>query len=275
MAENSELTGARPADERDPFNLEKKPIMVKSIDRAAMILQCISNGVFTVSDIAARCRLGKSTVHRLLNALREAGLVIQDPVNRDYLFGDLLTHLVTHPRMTHEFLLRAAEPEMRFLGDYTKEAVSLGIKSGIKSVTLQSIPSTHALRVVDEAKFQGELYAGAMGKVLLSQLGSAELQRLGQFFRAEYAEANGEFNAAQFLQEIERIREQGYAVSGGERVAGAMCITVPVKYYHVPAVLSILGPESRLTPRTREYLDLLWAAANRIGQRIRDTKKLT
>jgi len=54
-----------------------------------------------------------------------------------------------------------------------------------------------------------------------------------------------------------------------------MCIAAPVRYYHVPAALSILGPESRLTPHTREYLDLLLAAANRIGQRVRETRKLT
>jgi len=275
MTANKELPELHPASERDPFELEKKPIMVKSIDRAALILACISKGTTTVSDIAAQCRLGKSTVHRLLNALREAGLVMQDPVNRDYLFGDLLSQLVTNPRMTHEYLVRAAEPEMRFLGEYTQEAVSLGIKSGIKSVSLQNIPSTHALRVVDEVKFQGELYAGAMGRVLLSQLGNAEVQRLGQFFRVELQETSGRFSEARFLEDIERVREQGYAVSGGERVPGAMCITVPVKYYHVPAILSILGPESRLTPRTREYLDLLLAGANRIGQRIRETRKLT
>jgi IclR family acetate operon transcriptional repressor len=274
MTMNQEPSERRPAAEPDPFELEKKPIMVKSIDRAALILQCIADGVTTVSDIAARCRLGKSTVHRLLNALLDAGLVMRDPVNRDYLFGDLLSQLVTNPRTTHEYLVRAAEPEMRLLGEYTKEAVSLGIKSGVNSISLRSIPSTHALRVVDEAKFQGELYAGAMGRMLLSQLGSAELQRIGQFFRVELAEANGDFNEARFLEDIEHVRGQGYAVSGGERVAGAMCITVRVWHYHAPVVLSILGPESRLTPRTREYLDLLLAAANRIGQRLRETRKL-
>jgi IclR family acetate operon transcriptional repressor len=275
METNTELNETKPAVEPDLFELEKKPIMVKSIDRAAIILHCISDGINTVSDIAAHCRLGKSTVHRLLNALREAGLVMRDPVNRDYLFGDLLSRLVTNPRMTHEYLVRAAAREMAFLADYTKEAVSLGVKSGINFIGLASLPSAHALRVVDDTNFHGDLYAGASGRVLLSQLGSAEVQRVAQFFQAEFAEGPNRFNEARFLEDIDRIREQGYAVSGGERVYGAMCIAAPVRYYHVPAALSILGPESRLTPHTREYLDLLLAAANRIGQRVRETRKLT
>ncbi len=274
MEVNTELNEARPAIEPDLFELEKKPIMVKSIDRAANVLYCISEGINTVSDIATHCQLGKSTVHRLLNALRESGLVMRDPVYRDYLFGDLLSRLVANPRMTHEYLVRAAAQEMEFLADYTKEAVSLGVKSGINYVGLANLPSAHALRVVDDVNFHGDLYAGASGRVLLSQLGTAEVQRVAQFFEAEYAEARNRFDEARFLEDIDRIREQGYAVSGGERVYGAMCIAVPVRYYHVPAALSILGPESRLTPHTREYLDLLLAAANRIGQRVRETRKL-
>lgn len=275
METNTEFNEEWPAAEQDLFNLEKKPIMVKSIDRAAIILHCISNGITTISDIAAHCHLGKSTVHRLLNALREAGLVMRDPVNRDYLFGDLLSRLVANPKVTHEYLVRAAEPEMRFLADYTKEGISLGVKSGMNYIGLSAIPSTHALRVVDDVNFHGDLYAGATGRVLLCQLGKVELRRVAQFFRAELAEENSRFNEARFLEDIERIREQGYAVSGGERVFGAVCLAVPVKYYHVPAALSIVGPESRLTPRTREYLDLLLAAANRIGQRIREMQSLT
>ena len=274
MTTNAELNNRQTTPDQDLFEIDKKPIMVKSIDRAAIILHCISNGITTVTDIAAHCQLSKSTVHRLLNALRESGLIMRDPVNRDYLFGDLLSRLVTNPRMTHEYLVRSAAREMQFLGDYTREAISLGIKSGINCIGLANIPSTHPLRVVDEMDFYGDLYVGASGKVLLSQLGSAELQRVAQYFKSELPEGNRRFNEGKFLEEIERIREQGYAVSGGERVAGAMCIAAPVKHYHLPAVLSIFGPENRLTPHTREYLDLLLAATNRISQRIRDTRNL-
>ena len=275
MEPNTEVNDVPPAVEPDPFALEKKPILVKSIDRAAIILHCISNGINTVSDIAAQSHLGKSTVHRLLNALREAGLVMRDPVSRDYLFGDLLSRLVTNPKMTHEYLVRAAAREMEFLAGYTKEAIAIGVKSGINYIGLANLPSTRALRVVDDVNFHGDLYAGASGRVLLSQLSSAELQRVAQFFQAELAEGNNRFNETRFREDIEHVREQGYAVSGGERVYGALCIAAPVRYYHVPAVLSILGPESRLTPHTREYLDLLLASANRIGQRLRETRKLT
>ncbi|MCJ7605370.1 MAG: helix-turn-helix domain-containing protein, partial [Dehalococcoidales bacterium] len=255
----------------DIFDSGKKPVMVKSIYRTANILNCISNGINSITDIAAHCNLSKSTVHRLLHALGESGLVMRDPINREYLFGHLISRLVSNPRITHEYLIRSATREMQFLGDYTREAISLGIKAGMNYVGLHIIPSTYALRVVDDRNSFANLHVGSSGRVLLSQISNAELQRAMQYFKADLPDGQVPFDEKYLVADIERIREQGYAVSGGERVPGATCIAVPVKYYHLPAVLSLFGPESRISPHTREYLDALLAAANRIGMRIRET----
>ena len=40
----------------------------KSIHRAAKILICLSDGVYTITDIAKQCKLSKSTAYRLLVA---------------------------------------------------------------------------------------------------------------------------------------------------------------------------------------------------------------
>jgi DNA-binding IclR family transcriptional regulator len=50
---------------------------VQSIRRAAEILNCISSGTNSVTDIANKCNLSKSTVHRLLKALAEPELLMQ------------------------------------------------------------------------------------------------------------------------------------------------------------------------------------------------------
>lgn len=274
MMTNAEL----PMDDNiaimENLDAEQKPIMVKSIYRAASILYCISNGINSVSDIASHCNLSKSTVHRLLHALGESGLVMRDPVNREYYFGRMITRLVSNPYITHEFLIGSASREMEFLSDYTREAVALGVKVGMNYVGLHNIPSTHALRIVDDKQFLGNLWAGSSGKVLLSQVGNAELQRVLQYFKTELADGQERFSQQGLVEEIDRIREQGYAISGGEMVAGGICLSVPIKYYHLPAVLSLFGPESRVQLHTREYIDALLGAANRIGIRVRETRNI-
>jgi DNA-binding IclR family transcriptional regulator len=70
-------------ESRKPISSDngKKETAVQSVRRAAEILNCISNGMSSVTDIAERCNLSKSTVHRLLKALGESELVMQDPIN--------------------------------------------------------------------------------------------------------------------------------------------------------------------------------------------------
>ncbi len=87
-----------------PLDANKKPAAVKSIYRAANILTCVSNGFNSITDIAEYCGLSKSTVHRLLKALGESNLIVQDPVSREYYLGQLITKLLTKPHITHEYL---------------------------------------------------------------------------------------------------------------------------------------------------------------------------
>src|SRR5215467_9603603 len=62
---------------------------VQSIERAARLLRAMaaqSDGAM-LSALARETALGKGTVHRLLNALIEAGLVFQDQENKRYRLG--------------------------------------------------------------------------------------------------------------------------------------------------------------------------------------------
>lgn len=87
-------------DGRKQSDINKKETAVQSIQRAADILNCISDNVNSVTDIAARCNLSKSTVHRLLKALSESSLVMQDPINHQYFLGDLIIKLISTPLTT-------------------------------------------------------------------------------------------------------------------------------------------------------------------------------
>ena len=53
-------------------------------------------------------------------------------------------------------------------------------------------------------------------------------------------------------EEIEQVREQGYAVDNGEEIKDVHCIGVPIfDYRHHPiAAIWIVGPEYRLTKET-------------------------
>ena len=247
---------------------EKKTNAVKSISRAADVLFCLSNGINTVTDIAIHCGLSKSTVHRLLKALKESHLAMQDPITQQYHLGPLITRLSSNPQTNHNYLITCAMEEMKRLWDIAEETVTLNIMIGIQYVRLHEIPSKHNLRVIDTYDPVGPIFIGATAKVLLSQLNDEELRIAMKTLSFKRVTEHSVTDKKLVIAQSKKIRQQGYAISYGERIAGSLCISAPIKDYFHPASLSIVGPESRLKRRVTDLVREVKASTRRITNNI-------
>ena len=257
---------------RKPLDAHKKPSAVKSIYRAASILTCVSNGFNSITDIAEYCGLSKSTVHRLLKALGESNLIVQDPVTHEYYLGQLITRLVSKPQITHEHLITCANKEMNHLSDITGETICLGTIRGLQYVALYEIPSRYQLRVVEaDPKILSPIFAGAGGKTLLSLLGSKELKAALKNIQTECLTGSTAIDIESLREQVKTIQHQGYCITTDEMVVGAMCISAPIHNYVLPVSLSIIGPTGRLGPKTEDYLEILLSATSRISKKLAES----
>jgi DNA-binding IclR family transcriptional regulator len=247
---------------------DTKQTTMQSIDRAANILDCISSGRHSLTDIANHCHLGKSTAYRLLQALAENNLVAKDPISRQYYLGHLITHLISKPEITQQFLILCADEEIKRLAEFTGETVSFGLLAGLRYLNLQSYPSKYDLRVIEAPRKIGSVYAGAAGRALLSQLDRKELKRAMGCLKLEPITEFTNIDKEKVLDQLKLIQKQGYAISSNELTVGSMCLAAPVKNYSLPAVIYILAPESRLKSRTSEFLERLLYASERISYNI-------
>lgn len=236
-----------------------------SIAHATGILTCISHDTHALTDIARQCNLGKSTVHRVLKLLEQSRLVVQDAMNRRYYLGSLITQLAANPITTHEYLIMCANEEMKHLSKMSEETVTLDIMIGVQHFSLYEIPSQHDLRVTQESSMSGPWQAGASVKVLLSLLNDKQLKTALDSLNITRATERTVTSQEQLTAQVKEIRQQGYAVSYGERVPGAMCVSVPIKNYSLPVALSVVGPESRLRPREKEVIAELKSSSARIS----------
>jgi IclR family transcriptional regulator, KDG regulon repressor len=258
-----------------PANGNKKASAVKSIYRAANILTCVSSGLNSITDIAEYCKLSKSTVHRLLKALGESNLIVQDPVSREYYLGQLITKLISRPQITHEYLIASTDKELKRLANITEETICLGIMTGLKYFGLREIPSKHQLRVVEaEPNIVAPIYAGASGKVLLSQLNNIELKLAVKNIQLEPITDFTVTSIEELIKQIRRTRQLGYAISADEVVTGATSIAAPINNYALPVSLSLIGPTARIKPKIKTYLKLLLNSAGVISNNISDTNEL-
>ncbi len=248
----------------------KKENAVQSVRRAAEILDCISEGISSVTDIAEKCGLSKSTVHRLLKALGESELVMQDPVNHQYFLGYSIIKLISTPLATQEYLTSCASEEMTRLSETSGETVSLGIKMGMKSVNIHVVTSKSDLKV-DGANLRiRPIHLGVDGTMLLSQLDDYQVSNILSNIRTETKNRASKFDTGELMSMIQSARRQGYAIGDSEVTLGVTCISAPVKNYALPAVLSLVGPEVRMKPITMELIQQVVNCAARISDKLKE-----
>jgi DNA-binding IclR family transcriptional regulator len=162
-------------------------------------------------------------------------------------------------------VVEVAIPIMKELAQKTHETVSLQVISGHERVCIcrfeGDYPITRHIKVGDK----GPLMRGAAGKIIAAGLKEPELELIIRRYIQE-GKIRAEDTPA-ILKELKGIREQGSAVSTGERIPGSASIGVPIKDIlgNTQASLSISTVLDRLTENNKKtYLNLLFEAARQI-----------
>jgi IclR family transcriptional regulator, KDG regulon repressor len=242
-----------------------------SLERATDILLCLGNGINSATEIADYCEYSISTVHRLLQSLTDLGWVVQDDVSHKYFIGALAYKLSSNLASAHRYLVLHALKEMSRLANLTQETIMLGGMDQFNFLRLHDIPSPHNLRIIEASdKMKGQ-YLGASAKVLLSQLEDKELKKLLKHIKNEPVTSSSIVDNGILMEQILQIRKDGYTVSYGERIKGAICIAAPITGYFCPLALSIIGPDDRLKPSVDNYIKELISSTRLISKEIAGT----
>ena len=249
-------------------NITQKPTAIRAVSRAVNILVCLGNGINTVTDIANCCKLSKPTVYRLLQTLEESLMVTQDPTTHRYYLGPLINRIASDPRTNHRYLVNCALEELTHLWNLSGETVELNLMVGLQYIRLYEIQSKYELKVVAGPDPVGPVYVGATAKVLLSQLEDHELKSALKSIKISRVTEHSVINKKELMEQAKEIRRQGYAVSYGERIPDALCISAPIKDYFWPVALSLVGPVNRLEPRVEEITKEVVTRANHITNTI-------
>jgi IclR family transcriptional regulator, KDG regulon repressor len=251
-----------------------KTTNVTSIIRAIHIMQSISKGNGKISQIAIDVNLTKGTTHRLLATLVKARFVVQDPISLEYSLGPALLELVSNPNVTHANLVNCALEHMKCLRDLTDETVVLHVRSGMERVCIACIESTQPIRYTNTVGFVTPLYLGGAGKILLAEQKDQDLSLILGNMDLVPMTPTTITDRAKLMEEIQKVREQGYATSFGERIAGSASVSVAVRNYIKPVALSVYGPLSRFKlDELNHLLDQMKATSNKISNRLRAQMK--
>jgi IclR family acetate operon transcriptional repressor len=240
--------------------------MSESVRRVVGLLDTLARADedLTVRELAAHVDVSKSAAQRMLAALVETGLAVQDPSTRRYGLGPLTLVLGTAYQRRIDLRAIAAGP-MTALRDLTGETVGLSVRVGEELLHIDQVESRSELRRTFEIGKALPLWAGAPSRVLLSDLPDEEVERIIRAHRPSQVVPVAPPPAEEFMASVQKCREIGWASAFEETIPGVNTVAAPVRRQDgsIAATISITGPTSRLEPGRVEELvpDLLRVTA--------------
>jgi len=180
-----------------------------------------------LSELYQRTGWPKSTIHGLLSTLREGGLVEQGGDGK-YCLGIRLFEYGCSVSSSWD-IGAIARPYLQSICARLEESVFLSVLNRAAVVTLAEEESRASLRVVSEVGARLPLHCTSQGKLFLANLSAAECRRLLTRGELKAYTPHTFTTPEQFAPELQRIREQGYAVENGEYKIGLRSVSAPIR----------------------------------------------
>jgi len=230
--------------------------------RVAVMLQL--EGGLTVSEVAARLGVARSTAHRVLQTLVYRDFAVQDE-RRVYHPGPVL-ELAAHSQSTTSRQRTVALPHLHRLVETLDESVNLTIRTGDLTRFVASVEAARTLRVSSREGMVFPAVQTTGGLLLLAELPAPDLRAL--YSEERFTErAHERPDLPRLRTELARIRRQGFAVNHERSEHGVVAVGVPLRDGEGTAVaaLSVSMPSVRYD---KQGLPRLVAVLQRAAARI-------
>ncbi|TNJ65811.1 IclR family transcriptional regulator [Paenibacillus hemerocallicola] len=247
--------------------MDDTKLTVRAVERALDILSAFTDETeLSLTEIAARTQLHKSTVHRLLASLEGKDFVTRNAETEKYRLGFRIWELAANLSQSDDPAIML-QPEMERLRDSLGETVSLYVRDGGERIRIQAVQSNQAIRRVAPIGARLPLNVGASSKVLIA-FAESEVQK--QVLEA--LEWSGAAEKQSFVRQMTEISRFGYATSVEEREPGAAAVAAPIfnRGHKLVAALAVSGPSNRFTvEKMKEHASQIIEAANRMGKMLK------
>ncbi|QCS44938.1 IclR family transcriptional regulator [Natrinema versiforme] len=195
-----------------------------------------------VRELADYIDVPKSTVHIYLKSLEDAGYVVQ----RDGQYQLSLRFLQVGGQVRHNNgLYQVGRNEIDELAQETGEVATIGCEEcGYRVMLYRTEPIGAIFNNAPTGEYT-RMHWTALGKAMLSQQSDERIGEIIEEHGLPQATEHTIVDRDALQDEIETVREQGYAIEDEERVNGVRSVAVPVSSEGVTAdaAISVAGPK--------------------------------
>ncbi|GEN36352.1 MULTISPECIES: IclR family transcriptional regulator [Aneurinibacillus] len=243
--------------------------IIQSVERALRILDLFDEyeTELKITDISARMNLHKSTVHSLLKTLQKFRYIEQNMENGKYRLGMKLFERGNF--VIHNLDIRSvAKNHLTELSMKTGNTIHLVILDGKEGVYIDKVEGSSATVLYSRIGRRIPIHCSAVGKVLVAFKSQTELAAILKGYEYRLNTANTIANEKDFLTELKKVKDQGFALDNEENEPGVACIAVPIRNHtgEVVAAMSMSQPATRLNSQSmEEAVAMLKEAAQEIS----------
>ncbi len=237
---------------------------VASFSRGLQVMEILAahpSGL-TLTEMAEKAGLTRAGARRFLLTLVASGYAVQD--GRKFLLSSRLIS-VARTWMSGSSLWAFAEPFMRSVSLTLNESCSAAILAEQDVVYVARVAGRRILSVALHVGTRLPAYCTAMGRVLLSDLKPAELERFLAKATIRANTAKTITDRARLAAKIAEVRDAGFAVVDEELEIGLRSIAVPIRDRtgKIVAAINVSTQSARFSPDAmeREILPHLKQAA--------------
>jgi IclR family transcriptional regulator, KDG regulon repressor len=275
-ADRAPPRASRAADRAEPGAAAREASRhnLKSLFKLIDILDCFStlDRELSVTEIARRTRMPKSTAHRLADSLRAVGFLEQDASRDHYRLGLKLFELGSTV-LANMPLHREARPFVDSLTKLSGEAVHLCVFDGTHMVTVERAePATSAHNTLTTME-ASTCYSTGVGKATLAFQSEAVIEKVIRLGLRPLTRSTI-IDPQRLREELALTRSRGYAFDDGEHEPSVRCVGAPIRNVagRVFAAISVTGParrfpDERIEPLAELVISHAAAISARLGYR--------
>ncbi|MEJ2262150.1 MAG: IclR family transcriptional regulator [Anaerolineales bacterium] len=202
----------------------------------------------TLTEIVEATGINKTTVFRIVATLEKAGYLMRDSDTRRYRPGIKVLQL-GFTAISSLDIRQVARPYLVQLSQQVGETVSLSVLDGMEIVYIDRVRNQQIVGVVLGMGSRLPAHCASMGKAMLAHLPPEELRRRLDQAGLKPRTPKSLVDWAALEDELERVRQQGYAINDEELEIGLRAVAAPIwdSSSQVVAAANITGSAAMLS----------------------------
>lgn len=220
-------------------------MILQTVDRALSILEMIAEKPMSQKDLEIETGLNRTTLSRLLFTLADRKYIRKDETSGRYKIGLKVVEIGSV--MLNQIELKTeALPHLRELTQNMGRVCHMGILSQGEVVYIEKLEPLTSIRMFSGIGKRVPVHSTSLGKALLMDKSKDEIiDIVGEKGMSRFTD-NTFGNTKDFINEMQKVKNQGYAIDNQENESGIYCVAAPITDYRnrVIAAISTTGKDN-------------------------------